>query len=223
LLTKLPRWVEYGAFALAWLAGTVIAVGLLGFQHQSVSHLSGTATLLGTQLPAAGGDILHLLAVLLSFLLGSALSGFLLAGGASLRLGRHYDSLLAIEGALLLAAIYFLSGEVSIGHYLASAACGVQNALATTYSGAIIRTTHVTGVFTDLGLMLGAALRGQPLDRRKGILLLLIISGFVLGGAAGALLYGALAFQALAVPAGLCLLLAAVYRVYAHRQAQPVH
>ena len=42
LLTRLPPWVEVGAFLLAFLAGSVNAVGLLGFSHQSVSHLTGT-------------------------------------------------------------------------------------------------------------------------------------------------------------------------------------
>ncbi|HAI90280.1 MAG TPA: DUF1275 domain-containing protein, partial [Alcanivorax sp.] len=47
MLTRLPRWVEVGAFLLAFLAGSVNAVGLLGFSHQSVSHLTGTTSLLG--------------------------------------------------------------------------------------------------------------------------------------------------------------------------------
>ncbi|MCA2454073.1 DUF1275 domain-containing protein, partial [Vibrio alginolyticus] len=31
MISRLPRWVEYGAFLLALLAGCVNAVGLLGF------------------------------------------------------------------------------------------------------------------------------------------------------------------------------------------------
>lgn len=48
MISQLPKWVEFGAFILALVAGYVNAIGLLGFDHQSVSHLSGTATLLGT-------------------------------------------------------------------------------------------------------------------------------------------------------------------------------
>ena len=65
-----------------------------------------------------------------------------------------------------------LSSGSFYGLLLASAACGLQNALATTYSGAIVRTTHVTGIFTDLGIMLGAIFRGQTLDYRKAKLFL---------------------------------------------------
>ena len=41
----------------------------------------------------------------------------------------------------------------------AAFACGLQNALATSYSGAVLRTTHMTGICTDIGLILGQACR----------------------------------------------------------------
>lgn len=218
MISNLPRWVESGAFTLALLAGTVNAVGLLGFQHQSISHLSGTATLLGAGILSGSGAAFHLLGVLLSFMMGAAVSGLLLAD-TPLKLGRDYDSLLCIEGLLLLLAIYFLHQGSSAGHYFASAACGLQNALATTFSGAIIRTTHVTGIFTDLGIMLGAILRGQKFDRRKAILFLLIICGFILGGTLGAFLYHRIQFMALLLPVIMCFALAAAYRNYRKRMS----
>jgi len=224
-MASLPRWVEYGAFMLAFLAGCINAIGLLGFQHQSISHLSGTATLLVTDLLRFNQTSWDLFFVLISFLIGSMISGFLLSG-SSLKLGRHYDSLLFIEAALLIAAVYYLSNETSIGHYLASTACGLQNALATRYSGAVIRTTHLTGIFTDLGIMLGAALRKETFDNRKGILFLLIIIGFILGGTLGAYLFKSIAFKALLLPAFSCIVLGFCYRVYwqySLKQEKPSH
>ncbi|MFG6177710.1 YoaK family protein [Halomonas sp. THAF12] len=214
MISQLPRWVEYGAFVLAFIAGCVNAIGLLGFEHQAISHLSGTATLLGTglshgQLPTA----LHLGGILISFLVGATLSGVMLPG-SSLKLGRHYETLLAIEGLLLLTAIPCLDGGAMLGHYLASMACGLQNAMATTYSGAVVRTTHLTGIITDLGLMLGNAVRGRPFDRRKAWLLMTIVVGFILGGGVGAWLFTGLHFMALAIPAAICFVLALSYRFY---------
>jgi uncharacterized membrane protein YoaK (UPF0700 family) len=214
MISKLPRWVEYGSFVLALVAGLVNSIGLLGFKHQSISHLSGIATLLGTGIiNSTFSDVFHLFIILLSFLLGAAISGFYLRSGA-LKLGRNYSGLLSLEAALLLGAIYFLKNDSLSGHYLASAACGLQNALATTYSGAIIRTTHVTGIFTDLGIMLGAKLRGVSFDRRKATLFLLIITGFISGGTLGAYLFSILRFNALFIPAAICLLLALSYAIY---------
>ncbi|BFM13108.1 YoaK family protein [Simiduia litorea] len=215
MVSRLPKWVELGAFLLALVAGVVNAIGLLGFEHQSVSHLSGTATLLGTSLLSASlQHTLHLFGVLLSFVVGSAVAGFLLHG-STLKLGRHYDTALVAEAALLILALWLLSGGNFYGHFFASAACGLQNALATTYSGAVIRTTHVTGIFTDLGIMMGSFVRGEPLDQRKAKLFVVIIVGFIVGGTLGALLYAQYQFFALLFPTAVCLSLAAVYRVYA--------
>ncbi len=217
MISKLPRWVEFGSFVLALVAGCVNAVGLLGLKHQSISHLSGSATLLGIEaVNAPFGDAFQLFAVLLSFLLGASISGYFLRGGA-LKLGRNYSGVLILESAFLFAATYLLTKDSFYGHCLASAACGLQNALATTYSGAVIRTTHVTGIFTDLGIMLGAKLRGEPFDKRKALLFLLIIFGFILGGTLGFYLFAALAFYALIVPASICLSLALFYAIYKNK------
>lgn len=214
MISKLPRWVEYGAFVLALVAGLVNAVGLLGFKHQSISHLSGTATQLGTGIAnSTFVDVFHLFLILCSFLIGAAISGYFIRGGA-LKLGRNYSSLLYLEAIFLFGAIYFLTNDSLNGHYLASAACGLQNALATTYSGAVIRTTHITGIFTDLGIMLGAKLRGEVFDNRKGLLFFLIITGFVTGGILGAFLFSIYKFYALFFPAGVCILLALSYSIY---------
>lgn len=214
MISRLPKWVEFGAFILALIAGYVNAIGLLGFEHQSVSHLSGTATLLGTTLlNSSFQNAFQLFGILLSFLVGASMSGLLLRD-STLRMGRHYDTALGLESILLLVSAWFLMSGSFYGHFLASAACGLQNAMATTYSGAIVRTTHVTGIFTDLGIMLGARFRGEALDMRKTKLFIFIICGFITGGASGAFMYSEYQFNALFVPALACALLAAVYRVY---------
>ncbi len=221
MISRLPKWVEIGAFILALIAGFVNAVGLLSFEHQSVSHLSGTATLLGTSLlNASMQNILHLTGVLISFLVGSTIAGVLLHG-STLKLGRHYDTALFLEGILLLLSLFFLHQGSFYGHFFASAACGLQNALATNYSGAIIRTTHVTGIFTDLGLMIGGFIHGKALDKRKAKLFICIITGFITGGVLGAFIYDQLQFMALFFPAICCFIIAIVYHLYSkqHRRS----
>lgn len=217
MIARLPRWVEYGSFLLAMIAGYVNAIGLLGVSHQAISHLSGSVTRLATSL--ANVDLLsafHLVMVLLSFLLGATISGFFLRSGA-LKLGRHYSRLLLLEGLFLFAAMQLLKQDLFYGHYLASAACGLQNAMVTTYSGAVVRTTHVTGIFTDLGLMLGAKLRGQHFDGRRALLFLLIIAGFTVGGGVGGYLFVRIGFNALLLPVFTCLCLAQCYSIYSAR------
>lgn len=222
MISRLPRWVEYGAFILAFIAGYINSIGLLGFEHQAVSHLSGTATLVGISLFSSDvTNTYHLLLILISFFFGASFSGFLIRSSA-LKLGRHYDTALFLEAALLLMSVYLLSDGSLYGHYIISAACGLQNALATSYSGAIIRTTHLTGIFTDLGLMLGAKLRGELFDKRKLLLFLLIIFGFVFGGSLGAYFFSVFHFLSLFLPACICLIIALVYRIYNSRKFKRV-
>lgn len=221
MFTKLPRWVEIGGVWLAAIAGAVNAIGLLGFKHQAVSHLTGTSTLLGlSMVQFDGSESTHLFLILLSFLLGAAVSGVII-DNAVLRLGRRYSVALVLEGILLLIAMQSLDNGSNIGHFLASAACGLQNGMVSTYSGAAIRTTHVSGLFTDLGTMLGARLRGHAIDTRKAKLLLLLITGFILGSAIGAYGFQHLKFVALTIPASGAFALAAAYWVYRlHGQRQ---
>lgn len=213
MISKLPRWVEFGGFLLAFNAGCINAVGLLGFQHEAVSHLSGTATLLAksavhSDLASAG----HLALIVFSFLVGATLSG-LVIGNESLHMGRRYGVALVIEGVLLLAAAFLLGRGFSQGHFLASAACGLQNAMVTTFSGAVVRTTHVTGVITDLGIAFGAMLRGETQVRRKIQLLTILFAGFVLGSAAGTYVFGFYSYATLLFSAALCFCLSISYRV----------
>jgi uncharacterized membrane protein YoaK (UPF0700 family) len=214
LIHKLPKWVEIGGFFLALIAGSVNAIALRGFNHQGVSHLSGSSTLLGVEL-AAGNlpEVLHLALILLSFVFGAVVSGFVI-GGESLRLGRRYGVALLAESALLLSAMIFLNRGSLLGHYLASGACGLQNAMTSTFSGAVVRTTHVTGLFTDLGVTLGLWLRGQQADQRRVVLYFTLIAGFILGGVLGAMGFSAWRFDSLIAPAALAAAIAIAYLLY---------
>ena len=215
---QLPRWVWVGAGLLACVAGMVNVVGYLSFEQQAVTHLTGTTTLLGEAV--ARHDlraISHLAAVALAFMAGAALSGMIVQD-STLKLGRRYGVALVLESLLLFAAIpLFMQGRLA-GPLLAAMACGLQNAMATTYSGAVIRTSHLSGMFTDLGIGLGHALRGMPLQKRRLLLCGLIISGFFTGAVLGALLFVRFGYAALAVPATITGSIGLGYA--AHRQLQ---
>ena len=197
----LPRWVWIGAVALACVAGMVNVIGYLGFEHQAVSHLTGTTSLLGAAL--AQGDlraIVHLWGMLIAFCVGAMLSGLVIQD-QTLKLGRRYVVALALEAALLLLSIPLFKQQQIWGALLAAMACGLQNAMVTTYSGAAVRTTHLSGMFTDLGIGLGHLLRGMPLPMRRLTLSGLIISGFLGGGVLGAWFYRHWGYDALLAPA----------------------
>ena len=214
MITKLPKWVEVGGLLLAFIAGFVNAVALLGFNHQGVSHLTGSSTLLGVELAQAHyRDVAHLFFVIVSFVFGAGVSGFVI-GNESLVLGRRYSAALFSEAALLLLAIPLLSRGNDVGHYLASVACGLQNAMTSTFSGAVVRTTHLTGLFTDFGIALGLRFRGHPVDIRRFLLYATLIGGFTMGSAAGALSFSRFEFRSIVAPASVAIALGIVYLMY---------
>ncbi|WP_070969312.1 YoaK family protein [Vibrio sonorensis] len=219
MISRLPKWVEYGAFLLALLAGLVNAVGLLGFQHQAVSHVSGTITLLGSKVVEGHPSLWHLCFILISFVFGAAISGWLFSSPA-LKLGRRYGVALCFEGTLLLIAYFLLLNHSHYGQYFASAACGLQNAMITSYSGAVVRTTHLTGIMTDIGLMLGARLRGESFDHRKAKLFLFIFSGFLSGGVVGALSFHKFQIHTMLIPAAMAFVIALAYWLYLGLKSQ---
>lgn len=211
---RLPTWVWIGAVALSCVAGMVNAVGFLGFEHQAVSHMTGSTSQLGMAL--AQGEwraVRHLWGLLIAFSLGAMCSGLIIQD-STLQLGRRYGVALALESALLLAAIPLFRQQQIWGALAAAMACGLQNAMATTFSGAVVRTTHLSGMFTDLGIGLGHLLRGLPLQMRRLTLSGLIISGFLAGGILGAWLFLRWQYAALLAPAALTGLAGLGYMLY---------
>lgn len=196
-------WVWVGGAALSCVAGMVNVTGLLGFAHQSITHLTGTTSLLGAAI--VHGDttvLLRTLGGIGAFVAGAVLGGLIVQDSA-LKLGRRYGVALAIESLLLFAAVPLFQHQLFAGPLLAATACGLQNAMATTYSGAVVRTSHLSGMFTDLGIGLGHALRGMPVPQRRLWLSALIITGFATGGVLGTLGFARVGYDALLGPATL--------------------
>ena len=220
MITKLTRWVWVAAWLLAFLAGMINVVGLLGFEHQAVTHLTGTTSMLAAAV--ANGDgaaTLHFAVIIGAFVAGCALSGFLLQNSV-LQLGRRYAVALLIESILLCGAVPLLQRHQLSGLYAAACACGLQNGMVSTYTGAVVRTTHVSGMFTDLGIFLGHWLRGLPVDRRRLRLCFLVITGFLGGGVAGAWVFHRLDYATLYIPGGLTGAAALAYGVYRMRRTR---
>jgi uncharacterized membrane protein YoaK (UPF0700 family) len=191
-----------GGGMLAFLAGFVNA-SLLSFYHVPVSHMSGAATQLGLDVGAGRNSELTTLALIMgAFFCGAVTSGCLI-GRTSLRPGKRYSVVLLLEAVTLVGAGLLLAHQQRGCLYAAAYACGMQNAMASSYYGLVIRTTHLTGIVTDLGVQIGHVLRHRRFDRWKFSMLGAILVGFILGAVSSALLGRAYAMNQLYLAAGL--------------------
>ena len=90
-------------------------------------------------------------------------------------------------------------------------AMGLQNSLVTTISNSAVRTTHLTGLFTDLGIELSQLFFYKHVDQKIKLhssikLRLTIISFFFLGGIVGGILYSFIKLYVLAIAGGILLM-----------------
>ena len=95
-------------------------------------------------------------------------------------------------GPTFLAAAFFMTlGAVEVWHnnrrefFFTAIANGIQNGISSMYSANLLRTSHLTGTTTDIGLFLGMALRGNHTNNWKLYILIGLAVFFWLGSLSG--------------------------------------
>lgn len=149
------------AVTLAWIGGYTDIITLLSCGAVT-SHMSGTTAAFGRDLFTGSWSLLRLgCFVLATFFFGAAISGvctniarrrkwesiYVLSILVELLLLGAFAVCLAIRWNPMVESRLFLYRMIG----LASTAMGLQNATISRISGGQVRTTHVTGVLTDLG------------------------------------------------------------------------
>lgn len=190
--------------ALAFVAGAINAGGFLAVREYT-SHMTGIVS--GAADHLVLGDtqlVLAAVGALLSFLLGAACTAILV--NMIRRQGLHsgYALPLLLEAVLLL--VFGILGArlaeidalfIPLTVMLLCFMMGLQNAVITKVSHAEIRTTHMTGIVTDIGIELGkmaywnadTRVRQPKVTANIGRLLLMLslLAAFFIGGVLGAL------------------------------------
>ncbi len=212
---------------LAFIAGATNAGGFLAVQ-QYTSHMTGIVSSMADNLVLGAYDlVLGGLGGLLSFLLGAACSAIMVNYSRRHQLHSEFALPLLFE-ALLLLGFGVLGARLSgipglfvpVTVMLLCFIMGLQNALITKLSHAEIRTTHITGIVTDIGIELGKLLywnvdqspQQHPVrvNRQRLRVLGLLALNFFGGGVLGALGFKYLGYLATLPLALLLVLLAAV-------------
>jgi uncharacterized membrane protein YoaK (UPF0700 family) len=211
-LRHVPSWM-----LLAAAAGMVNAIAFLGTER-FVTHVTGTVTRLGIAV-ASFWLAVDLAIVLVSFVLGAMTASCLIDVRAE-RGRRPLYSLPLFLTAGLVGGIG-LAGKLGwFGPFggtvdetadfvllsTLSFAMGLQNGAVATSTGMVVRTTHLTGPATDLGLGLAELLftHGDRRTRAKRHVALRAakIGSFILGAAFAVPLCRSLEYAAFLAPAG---------------------
>ena len=188
---------------LAFNAGAINAGGFL-VVHMYTSHMTGFASMLADNLVLGNMTlVLGAVGALMAFTCGAAFTAIQVNWARQHGLRSEYAFPLMVEALLLL--VFGLMGAtlgrqtpfaVPLTVLLLSFTMGLQNALVSKISSSQIRTTHMTGIVTDIGIELGKLFywnrTGSPFESRvranriKLRLLVTLLGAFVGGGIVGA-------------------------------------
>lgn len=140
---------------LAAVAGAVNATGFFAVGLHT-SHMTGTVAAVGEMLASSRWVMARsALQVLGAFIVGAAAAAILLDASRHRNRGRHAPALLLEAGTLCAIGLWLYNHPDARDPTLIwglAFSMGLQNALVTRVSGAVVRTTHMTGVLTDIAM-----------------------------------------------------------------------
>jgi uncharacterized membrane protein YoaK (UPF0700 family) len=238
-LTAKPRTGQanlHMGVLLALVAGALNAGGFLAV-GQYTSHMTGMVSSFADQMVLRNFELATVAMVSwLAFVGGAAITAILVNHSARKGIDNIYARPLLLEAACVLVFGSFGGAlqirefaQVSLAVIILCFAMGLQNALITKISSAQIRTTHVTGLTTDLGIELGKLIywNRTPLspgqedvvaNREKMKVHAVLIGAFLAGGFSGALGFSHLGFIS-TVPLALVLGTVALAPVFIKKSA----
>lgn len=197
------------ATLLGLTAGLVNAEGFLGFSVLT-TNVTGHAALLGERIAFLDWKTAAVIALwMFLFLAGAFFTSLVLSFTGENQRFSYFIPVIFEILILLGSALYGhqFNDRLAGRQYFAGSllfAMGLQNALVSMVSGSVVRTTHLTGTFTDLGIDLAQIINGdknrRPELRAKIRLRLFIIFFFMAGAVLGAFLFKNLGFRSFFAP-----------------------
>ena len=186
------------ASTLSFVAGIVNAVGFLAVARLTTNVTGHFAFMVEEAVRFRFNQAVFFLIYILMFLFGAFFSNISIE--ITNRINYKYKFIFPIiVEILILTLLAFISREI-VENYPNIIACsllfamGLQNSLVTTISNSVVRTTHLTGLFTDLGIELAQLFFYKLGEERTKLvqsirLRLAIIGSFFIGGAVAGTLY----------------------------------
>jgi len=184
---------------LAFIAGSINAGGFLAVGYYT-SHMTGIVSSIADFIALNNFEFaLSSLLFLFAFIAGAITSSIIINIARAKEPTSEFALALMLESALLLvfglsmANYTSLTLSINLTISLLCFIMGLQNAIITKISGARIRTTHVTGISTDIGIEIGRYLYScfaksniNIFQAERLALHLMLLFSFLIGGIFGA-------------------------------------
>ena len=199
---------------LTALAGAINAISILGYDGTTVSHLTGLVSKTAIGISNGNfGEVWGVARVILAFMVGAIISGFV-TGERAFYMHKRYGFIIVAIGLLVIVS-YFLN--VEYGVLLFAFIMGLQNGMVVSFKGVVVRMTHMSGNVTDLGVFIGYKLKGNKNEKAiTGIIPLVAIVSFIVGGVLGVLLFRLINNYAFFVFSGIYIILGILYFILRH-------
>lgn len=199
----------------AFTAGAMNSGGFLAI-GQYTSHMTGILASISDNLVlGANGAALWAFMAIVVFCAGAAFSAFLINHLRHNSWGRQFAGPILLEALLILgfgaagAAGYGKQGSLMFTAGLLCFMMGLQNATITKITRGKMRTTHVTGILTDIGIGIGNGKTRHNRHLSSLSNLRLVFLAFFAGGLTGAICFSALGFG-FCIPIAILLMAVAV-------------
>jgi len=177
--------------ALAFNAGAVNAVSLSGLidgTKMGTAAVTGawTNSAIGAASAVQGGASAQFLfntKCIASYICGAIISGIVIPEPKAFEVDvKKTIPLFAIGSALLATSATLAKATNAKFFYFALLACGLQNSFTSTLTANLCRTSHFTGISSDMGTFIGQILRGNKSQAGRLKNIALIAASFWTGG-----------------------------------------
>ncbi len=196
------------ASLLSFVAGIVNVVGFLAVQKLTTNVTGHFAFMVEEALKFNFHQSLFYFIYIFSFLFGAFFSNFIIEITEKVT-DRYIYIIPVLTEVVILTVIALVRFEFIITNpnLIACAmlfAMGLQNSLVTTISNSVVRTTHLTGLFTDLGIEISQLFFFKSTEQKTKLvssikLRMIIITTFFIGGIIAGLLFSSFKMKTLLI------------------------
>eukprot|EP01117_Protostelium_nocturnum_P001014 TRINITY_DN11335_c0_g1_i1.p1 TRINITY_DN11335_c0_g1~~TRINITY_DN11335_c0_g1_i1.p1 ORF type:complete len:320 (-),score=67.98 TRINITY_DN11335_c0_g1_i1:40-918(-) len=207
------KWIVLGGSILALHSGYINTIGIRSVFGYTVTHVTGLITKVADSVVEQQWVILwNSFIILAGFALGAFFTG-ILCGSNKFKLQPRYGVIIMLESITLYffviscSALQYPQDKARYAFILLAMAVGMQNAMFSSFSGAVVRTSHLTGLINDTFMLIGQYVRYKCIVRKKSaetwklLVFFPLLSGFMFGCLIGDYAWRKMGYKAILLPA----------------------